>query len=108
MAAQPFIQMKEFEVLLSMRAGRPFTTSFYTFPTKNRKDDLFVHHEVGALVTPFFFHFLYQAMVVGDNLAPAWDRTLSLRQLRLYSPKALHWDSAIFSRYVLCYQANSR
>jgi hypothetical protein len=63
MAAQPFIQMKEFEVLLSMRAGRPFTTSFYTFPTKNRKDDLFVHHEVGALVTPFF-HFLYQAMVV--------------------------------------------
>jgi len=64
MAAQPFIQMKEFEVLLSMRAGRPFTTSFYTFPTINRKDDLFVHHEVGALVAPFFFHFLYQAMVV--------------------------------------------
>jgi hypothetical protein len=58
MAAQPFIQMKEFEVLLSIL---PLSLSSY-----------------GS----------------GDNLASAWDRTLSLRQLRLYSPKALHWDSA--------------
>ncbi len=54
-----------------MRAGRPFLSSFYTFPTINRKDGLFAHHEVGALVTPFL-NFLYEAMVVETILLQRW------------------------------------
>ena len=41
-----------------MRTGRPFPSSFYTSPTMNRKDSVFGHHEVEALVTPCVHFFL--------------------------------------------------
>ena len=43
----------------SMRAGRPFSSSFYTSPRMNRNDGLLVHHEVGAAMTPFLHFFLW-------------------------------------------------
>ena len=48
----------------AVRAERPFPTSIYTSPTMSRKDGMFRHRGVKALVT-LFLQFFYRAMGYG-------------------------------------------